>query len=106
MGLLVVWGGVGGRRYPLAMLRSERFTGTGVKVRPGARDRHGSNLERLTFAFWAVCDSVDPEAWHGEVVFGSVTLLKTDSVPDEHQAGRLAERALEARLLAVLGGND
>lgn len=43
-------------------LERKRFTGTGVEVRPGARDRHHSNLEKLSFSFWVVCDSVDPSA--------------------------------------------
>lgn len=82
---------------------SKRFTGSGTEVRPGARDRHHSNLEKLAFTFWAVCDSVDPESWHGEVRFGSTVLLTTEAASDEGMAGRLAERALEAKVVALFG---
>ena len=84
-------------------LQRKRFTGAGVEVKPGARDRYHSNLEKLSFTFWAVCDSIDPESWHGEVRFGSTVLRTTESAPDEAAAGRLAERALENRVLDLFG---
>ncbi|MDR7254170.1 hypothetical protein J2X46_003163 [Nocardioides sp. BE266] len=84
-------------------LESKRFTGAGVEVVPGARDRHHSNLEKVAFTFWAVCDSIDPESWHGEVMFGSKVLIKTETAENEAMAGRLAERALEARVVVVFG---
>jgi len=84
-------------------LERKRFTGSGVEVLPGARDRHHSNLEKLTFSFWSVCDSVDPERWHGEVKFGSATLLTTGPAAGETAAGRLAERAFEARVASLFG---
>jgi hypothetical protein len=84
-------------------IERKRFTGAGVEVRPGACDRHHSNLERLSFTFWAICDSVDPESWHGEVRFGSSVLLTTETAADETTAGRLAERALEAKVLTLFG---
>jgi hypothetical protein len=84
-------------------LERKRFTGTGVEVVPGARDRHHSNLEKLAFTFWAVCDSVDPESWHGEVLFGSTVLIRTQAAANETMAGRLAERALESKIFAVFG---
>jgi hypothetical protein len=36
-------------------------------------------------------------------MFGSTILLKTDTVANEATAGRLAERALEARIVALFG---
>jgi hypothetical protein len=81
----------------------KRFTGEGVEVLHGARSRHHSNLELIRFQFFAVCDQVNPEAWHGEVLFGSRTLLRTASFPDELAAGKQAERAFEARVVALFG---
>lgn len=84
-------------------LTTERFTGNRVKIEPGARDRHHSNLEKLTFTFWAVCDTVDPDSWHGEVKFGTATLLITEPAPNDEAAVRLAEKALEGKVAAVFG---
>jgi hypothetical protein len=84
-------------------IERKRFTGAGVEVRPGARDRHHSNLKKLSFTFWAVCDSVDPESWHGEVRFGSTILFTTKAAADETTAGRLAEGALESKVLTRFG---
>lgn len=95
---------VGGRIYSVAVhLERKRFTAAGVEVRAGARDRRHSNLEKLAFTFWAVCDSAEPESWHGEVRFGSTVLLTTEAAADEAMAGRLAERALEAKVVALFG---
>lgn len=92
---------VGGTTLALMHMQSKRFTGTGVEVTLGARDRHHSNLEKIAFTFWAVCDATQPESWHGEVMFGSKTLLTTESAPNEQMAGRLAERALEERIVTL-----
>ena len=80
-----------------------RFTGSGIEVKPGARDRHRSNRENLAFTFWTVCDSVDPDRWHGEVMFGSTVLLITEPATNTAAAGRLAEDALEAKITALFG---
>ena len=92
---------VGGTTVAFMHIQSTRFTGTGVEVASGARERHHSNLEKLAFTFWAVCDATEPENWHGEVKFGSMTLLTTESAPNEQIAGRLAERALEEKVVTL-----
>lgn len=100
------YGNVDAGAYRRVMhMESRRWTGAGVEVVPGARSRHFSNLEKLTFAFWAVCDSVGPDVWHGEVWFGSQRLLVTEPANDENAAGRLAENALESKIVALFADN-
>ncbi|WP_460933690.1 hypothetical protein [Phycicoccus ginsengisoli] len=75
----------------------------GVRLEPGARIPAPSNEETLRFAFVAVCDSVAPERWHGEVMFAGKVVLRTKDHPTYEQAGRAAQLALTDRVLQLLG---
>jgi hypothetical protein len=86
-------------------METRRFTGRGTEVRPGARERHLTNQDKLSFTFWLVCDSVDPEAWHGEAKVGSTTVLITEAAADEVAASRMVEKAFEAKVAALFGGS-
>jgi hypothetical protein len=83
------------------MIHIRRFTSGGEELRPGLRLRHHSNLESLTFSFHTVLDAVEPDIWHGEVRFAGQLLLDTPSFPNEAQAGRAAEEALETQGISL-----
>lgn len=91
------------RRLGDVIIETKRYTGSGIEVKPGAREQHRSNKEKLAFTYWAVCDSIDPESWHGEVMFGSSVLLTTEAAANAASAGRLAEDALAAKVFALFG---
>lgn len=74
----------------------------GVAVEPGARIR--SLTTNLQFELEAVCDSAEPEQWHGEARLLGVTLLRTPPVHDYFRAARAAEAALKERLVRIFSG--
>jgi len=83
------------------MLRPSKSI-AGVEVVPGAQVQVRSNMEQLGFTYVAVCESIDPEKWHGEARLMGTTLLATPAMDDYRQAGRAAETALKERLVALL----
>ena len=74
------------------------------EVCAGARVPYPSIQERLSFSFITVCDAVEPEVWHGEVMFAGSVLLATGPVNSRDKAGRDAETAFLERVRAVLAG--
>lgn len=73
----------------------------GREVVAGLRLPHPSARDRLQFSIQVVCDSVEPERWHGEVTFGGSLLLATPSVGSHTRAGHDAEQALTRKVVEV-----
>lgn len=71
-------------------------------VRPGLRLDVPSPLHAHAVKVNAVCDSVSPELWHGEVVAFGQTVIKTGSYDNDGQAAKAASNALVAKLLKLL----
>jgi hypothetical protein len=73
----------------------------GHEVVPGLRLPHPSGRDRLQFNIQVVCDSAEPERWHGEVNFSGSLVLATPPVGSHTQAGREAEQALARKVVEI-----
>jgi hypothetical protein len=71
------------------------------EVRPGLRLPRPTTADHVRFVITAVCDSSEPEQWHGEVSFGGQVLITTPIVDDHDRAGRDAEAALTAKVVSL-----
>lgn len=81
-------------------LESRRFVG-GVEIVPGAVATFRPHLD-LPLCIRTRCESIDPDAWIGELLLGSRIVHQTDPLPTHEQAGRAAETFLHERLAALL----
>jgi hypothetical protein len=81
-------------------MHSRKFIGH-EEVRAGLRIHGHPTPGRISFSVSAVCDSVHPEAWHGEVTFGDEILLCTQTTGDHAAASRAAEKALAAKVVEI-----
>lgn len=63
--------------------------------------RLASPAQMPQFAIAAVCDSVAPDSWHGEVTLNGVPILRTRPAASDDQASRDAAAALRERWIAL-----
>jgi hypothetical protein len=71
------------------------------EVRAGLRLPRSTTTDSVRFAITAVCDSSEPEKWHGEVSFAGRLLISTPVVDSHDKAGHDAEAALTAKIVHV-----
>lgn len=83
------------------MIMSKQIFIGGTEVKPGASIRHHTNHDKLSFEIFAVCDSVEPLLWHGEVRYAGNVLIRTAPTDDDGKAGRFAESLLTKRVIAL-----
>lgn len=82
------------------MLRTTHYV-DGQEVRAGVRITVHSNYDHISFRVAAICDSTNPDRWHGEVTLADTVIVRTGSTDSHERAGREAEAALKACLVRV-----
>ncbi len=87
------------------MMHTTHYVG-GQEVQPGVRIAFPSNHEHITFKITAVCDSTDPDRWHGEVALADVVIIRTGSTDSYDRAGRDAEATLKRRLVRAFSDDE
>ncbi|WP_244930360.1 hypothetical protein [Nocardioides sp. W7] len=73
----------------------------GVEIKVGTRLLQHHSLLQRAIVIAAVCDSVQPMRWHGEVALFGQCILRTESVASDALAARAAEDAFAAKALAL-----
>lgn len=81
--------------------RIRKTVNGGYEVRDGVVVPYRPGGVKLSFDVSAVCVSASPERWHGRVTYAGRTLMTTEPVNDWEKAGRLAQNALEARIVEL-----
>lgn len=87
------------------MMQTTIYVG-GQEVQPGVRIAVPSNHEHITFRITAVCDSTNPDRWHGEVALAGVVIIRTGSTDSYDRAGRDAEATLKRRLVRAFSEDE
>ncbi len=70
----------------------------------GREVRHGARIPiavKIAATISAVCDSTEPERWHGEVKLADTVVLRTDPTDSFERGGREAEVALKKRIVQI-----
>ncbi|GAA0197370.1 hypothetical protein GCM10008944_13500 [Cytobacillus oceanisediminis] len=71
----------------------------GRRIEPGAE--FPEPFQQLRFQIVVICDSVNPDKWHGEVRLGPHAVITTSSYDSYEQAGRQAKNAYEAKIVEI-----
>lgn len=71
-------------------------------VKPGAR--WNRPMQELRFDLAVVCDSAEPERFHGEVLYRGRLLASTESFGTYERADRAAQHALDQKVIDLFGG--
>ncbi len=77
------------------------YTSDGQELRPGVRVAHARHLQPISFTVDAVCESVEPVIWFGDVRFAGQFILRTEAVESEEKASHQAEQVLIAKIVSL-----